>query len=152
MKKSLLLGVLAIAILLLGAVAYASADTVNKAGTGSPLTATDTVTVNATINPRLLLTVTTPDATQTVTFGPVNPGTAYGPQAVTLAVSSNRPYDMTIAKAGDVAIGLATTLANSVANPRANAAPFTDNYSLNVPWTTNPGSYSATVQYTVVQN
>lgn len=152
MKKSLLLGVLAIAILLMGAVAYASADTANVPGSGSPLTATDTVTVNATINPRLLLTVTTPDAGQAVNFGAVVPGTPVGPQTVSLAVSSNRPYDMTIAKVGDAVIGLGTTLANSVANPRGQAVAFTDDYSLNVPWTTDPGAYSATVQYTVVQN
>jgi hypothetical protein len=153
MKKSLLLGVLAIAILLLGAVAYASADTVTVPGSGAPnLTATDTVTVHATINPRLTLTVTTPAAGQAVNFGTVEPGTAVGSQDVTMTVSSNRPYDMTIAKVGDVAIGLGTTLGNSVANPRAQAAAYTDTYSLNVPWTTDPGVYSATVQYTVVQN
>jgi hypothetical protein len=153
MKKSLLMGVLAIAILLMGAVAYASADTVVKAGTGAPnLTATDTVTVNATINPRLTLTVTTPNVGQAVNFGTVEPGTAVGSQDVTMTVSSNRPYNMTIAKVGDAVIGLGTTLANSVANPRSAAANYTDTYSLNVPWTTDPGAYSATVQYTVVQN
>ena len=31
------------------------------------------------------------------------------------------------------------------------AGAFTDNYTLNVPWTTDPGAYSATVAYTVVQ-
>lgn len=152
MKKSLLMGVLAIAILLMGAVAYASADTVAVPGSGSPLTASDTVTVNATINPRLLLTVNTPGAGQTVNFGTVEPGTAVGSQDVTMTVSSNRPYNMTVAKVGDALIGLGTTLGNSVANPRAAAAAYTDTYSLNVPWTTDPGAYSATVQYTVVQN
>lgn len=152
MKKSLLMGVLAIAILLMGAVAYASADTVTVPGGGDPLTASDTVTVNATIDPRLLLTVTTPDDGQAVDFGTVEPGTAVGSQDVTMTVSSNRPYNMTIAKVGDALIGLGTTLGNSVANPRAEAAAYTDTYSLNVPWTTPPGAYSATVQYTVVQN
>jgi hypothetical protein len=152
MKKSLLMGVLAIAILLMGAVAYASADTVTVPGSGVPLTATDTVTVNATIDPRLTLTVTTPHAGQAVNFGTVVPGTPVGPQTVSLAVSSNRPYDMTIAKAGDAVIGLSTTLANSVANARGEDVGFTDDYALDVPWTTDPGAYSATVQYTVVQN
>ena len=153
MKKSLLMGVLAVAILLMGAVAYATADTANITGSGSPRTATDTVTVKATVNPKLLLTVVTPGAAvQTVDFGTVDPGTAYGPQAVNLTVSSNKAYNVSVAKSGDAVIGLTTTLANSSGNSKTASCGYTDNYSLNVPWTTDPGAYTATVQYTVVQN
>ena len=155
MKKSLLLGVLAVAILLMGAVAYATADTVTitKIGSGTTAqTATDTVTVKAAVNPKLVLTVATTNAAQTVDFGSVDPGTAYGPFTQNLTVSSNKTYNITVAKVGDAVIGLTTTLANSSGNAKTSSQAYTDNYSLNVPWATDPGPYTATVQYTVVQN
>ena len=153
MKKSLLLGVLAVAILLMGAVAYATADTVVITGTGgASKTASDTVTVKATVNPKLVLTVATPAASQTVDFGAVDPGTAYGPQAVNLTVQSNKTYNLTVTKVGDAIIGLTTSQGNLVTQPKTASQAYTDNYNLNVPWTTDPGSYTATVQYTVVQN
>jgi len=155
MKKSLILGVLAGAILLASAASYAAADsvTITKVGSGTAAqTATDTVTVKTTINPKLILTVVTPAASQTVDFGTLDPGTVTGVQPVNLTVSSNKTYNVTIAKVGDTTIGLNTTLANSVNNAKTNSQAFTDNYNLSVPWTTDPGTYSATVQYTVVQN
>ena len=155
MKKGLLLVVLAVAIMLVGVVAYANADTVTitKVGSGTAAqTATDTVTVKAAVNPKLVLTVVTPAAAQPVDFGAVDPGTAYGPQAVNLTVQSNKTYNVSIAKAGDATIGLTTSLGGSSGNAKTASQGFTDNYSLNVPWTTDPGSYTATVQYTVVQN
>lgn len=156
MKKSLIFGVLVVAILLVGAVGYAAADsvTVTKVGSGTAAqTATDTVTAKVTINPKLILTVVTPAAAQTVDFGTLDPGTVTGASAVNLTVSSNKAYDIQVAKAGSVALmGLNTTLTNSAANAKTASAAYTDNYSLNVPWTTDPGAYTATVQYTVVQN
>ena len=153
MKRNLILGVLAIAILTLGAVTYANADTAIVYGTGgASKTASDTVTVKATVNPKLTLTVTTPAASQTVDFGSVDPGTAYGPQAVTLTVQSNKTYNITKTLTGAATIGLSTSLANSVNNAKTAGQGYADNYSLNVPWTTDPGSYTATVQYTVIQN
>jgi hypothetical protein len=153
MKKSLILGVLVVAVLLLGAVAYATADTAVITGTGgASKTASDTVTVKATINPKLTLTVVTPAASQTVDFGSVDPGTAYGPTPVTLTVQSNKTYNITKTTTGAAAIGLSTSLGNSVNNGVTAGQLYTDNYSLNVPWTTAPGAYTATVQYSVVQN
>ena len=157
MKKSLLLGILAVVILLVGAVAYANADsvTVTKIGSGTAAqTATDTVHAKVAINPKLILTVVTPANTQTVDFAAVDPGSSSGPQAVTLTVSSNKTYNVSIDKTDPniALIGLATTLANSGPNPATASQLFTDNYSLNVPWTTTPGAYTADVKYTVVQN
>jgi hypothetical protein len=154
MKKSLMLGVLVLAIVMVAGVSSAFADSVTTTGTlvGGHLTSVDTVTVKAAINPKLVLTVVTPAASQTVDFGTLDPGTVTGTQPVSLTVQSNKLYSITVAKAGDTTIGLNTTLANSVNNAKTASQAFTDNYSLNVPWTTDPGSYSATVQYTVVQN
>jgi hypothetical protein len=152
-NRSILLGLIAITILLVGAVTYANADTAIVYGTGSPsLTASSTVTVKAMLNDKLTLTVVTPAASQTVDFGNVDPGTAVGPQAVGLTVQSNRTYDLSKSTVGAAALGLTTSLANSAANARTAGQAFVDNYSINVPWTTAPGARTATVQYTIVQN
>jgi hypothetical protein len=154
-KRALFLAVLAAAILLAGVTSYAAADsvTITKIGSGTAAqTATDTVTAKAAVNPKLILTVVTPNTTQTVDFGAVDPGTAYGPKAVTLTVSSNKLFNITKATSDPTPLGLSTTLANSTGNAKTASQLFTDNYSINVPWTVDPGSYSAsTVQYTVVQ-
>jgi hypothetical protein len=156
MKKSLLLGVLVIAILLLGAVAYANADvysvTKNPGSGVAPQTATDTVTVTGHVNPILILSVTTPAASQTVSFGNVVPGTAYGSQAVNLTVSSNKTYNITPTIVGAAPLGLTTSLAASTNNAKTASQAYTDNYNIAIPWTTDPGDYTATVTYTVVQN
>jgi hypothetical protein len=153
MKKSLLISVLATAILLVGAVAYATADTVVVNGVGSPLEASDTVTVNATVNSMLTLTVTTPDAGQSVDFGAIDPGASSATAQVDLSVQSNRAYDLSVAKTGDAAIGLTTSPIGATGEPATASQAYTDTYQLvNVPWTTTPGAHSATVLYTVTQN
>jgi hypothetical protein len=152
-SKSLILVVLVVVVLLAGAATYATADTAIIYGTGgASKTASDTVTVRATLNPKLTLTVVTPAASQTVDFGAVNPGTAYGPTAVNVTVQSNRPYDVSKVITGAGPINLTTTLGPSSANARTAGQLFVDNYSINVPWTTDPSAYTATVQYTVIQN
>jgi hypothetical protein len=151
-NRTLVLIAITAVLLLAGAATYATADTAIVYGSGSPSTATSTVTVTAVVNPMLTLTVTTPNASQTVNFGSVNPGTSYGPQTVNLTVQSNKTYNITKTVGGDTAIGLTTSLANSSNNARTSGQVYSDNYSINVPWTTSPGNYTATVQYTVVQN
>jgi hypothetical protein len=158
MKKSLMLVVLAVAILLVIGVSSAfAAETTTVVGVGSPKSASDTVFVKASVNAKLVLSVTTPNASQTVDFGTVDPGSAQGPTAVTLAVWSNKPYNVSVTKVNDTVMGLTTTLGNSAGNVKTTVAenatghPFTDNYSLNVPWNVDPGNVFATVLYTVVQ-
>ena len=153
MKKTLLLAVLAVA-LLLGAAAYASAASVTYPGSGSPFsTATGSVTVTATVNPKINLTIVAPDATQTVNFGAVDPGVTSGTKTVSLSVDSNRNFTMTKAITGQNALlGLATSLASGATGVPGAATPFTDNYTITPPFTTAPGVYNAFVQYTVTQN
>jgi hypothetical protein len=158
MKKSLVMSVLVVAILLLGAVAYASADTVSKPGTGSPLTATDTVTVKANVQAKLVMNVTTPAGTQTVDFGTVFPGVAQAAQNVTLNIWSNKTYQLQKDVQNVPAIGLTTSLpVNSAGGVTAfadNAAGtlWTDVYNLNVPYSVAPGAITQTITYTAVQN
>ena len=151
-KRILVVGMLAAAILSLGTVAAHLADvpTVPEAdaATGTDFCA---VRVAAVVNPALSLTVTTPSADQTVEFGSVDPGTTYGPETVTLVVRSNLACVITKAITGAETLGLSTSLADTSASPKTAGGPFSDEYSLAVPWTTPPGDYSATVQYTAIQ-
>lgn len=153
MKKTLLLAVLAVA-LFLGAAAYATAASQTYPGSGSPFsTATGSVTVTATVNPKINLTIVAPDATQTVNFGAVDPGVVVGGKTVSLSVDSNRNFTMTKVVSGQSALlGLSTSLASGATGVKGAGTPFTDNYSINVPFTTDPGVYNAQVQYTVTQN
>jgi len=153
MKRIFVLITLVAIALLAGAVTYAAADTAIINGTGgASKTASDTVTVKATINPKLTLTVVTPAASQTVDFGALDPGTVSTAQTVNLTVQSNRTYNITKSTTGGALIGLATSLGNSTNNARTAGQAYADSYQLTVPWTTDPGAYTATVQYTVTQN
>jgi hypothetical protein len=153
MNRSVILVAIVAITLLTGAVTYATADTAVVNGTGgASKTASDTVTVKATINPKLTVTVATPAAAQTVDFGSLDPGTVTGVQTVNVTVQSNKTYNITKTTTGAAAIGLTTTLADSVNNARTAGQLYTDDYALNVPWTTDPGAYTASVQYTVMQN
>jgi flagellar basal body-associated protein FliL len=148
MKKTLLLAVLAVA-LFLGAVAYATAASQTISGT-SPVSGS--VTVTATVNPKINLTIVSPDATNTVNFGAVDPGVTSGIKTVTLSVDSNKIFSVSKTITGSNAqLGLVTTLANSSGNAKGAAVPFSDNYTITPPFTTDPGTYNAFVQYTVTQ-
>jgi len=145
MKKSVLFGVLIVAMLF-GVVGLASADIVSYTGP-----AQGTVTARANVNPKITLTIDTPDAAQTVDFGAVDPETLYT-DSVDLRVKSNKVYDLTVgAPAGDVAaLGFTNDLA-SVTGEGVGINNYTDNYEITVPFTTAPGNYAVTVQYTATQ-
>ena len=153
MKKTLLLTVIVLA-LLLSAAAFASAASQTYAGSGSPYsTATGSVTVTTTVNPKINLTIVAPDATQTVNFGAIDPGVTVSGKTVSLSVSSNRNFTMTKVITGSSAqLGLVTSLASGATGTKGAGTPFTDNYSATPPFTTDPGVYNALVQYTVTQN
>jgi len=157
MRKQVLFGVLAV-VLLFGLVGLASADTVLYNAAGN--TQTGNVAVTASVNPMITLSITTPAAAQTVAFGPVDPGVSAG-QSVGLLVDSNKMFDLDIAQDtsafGSAGPGELITLTRSLAAgqadvPKGMAIPFTDDYSIDVPWETAPGAYAASVTYTVTQN
>jgi hypothetical protein len=153
MKKGLTLGALLVAVLLLGTT-FAIADTANYVNVLPSKATSGTVTATATVNPKITLAITTPDPSQTVNFGAVDPGIgAPLTKAVSLAVQSNKAFDLTIAKAGTItstgALHFSTNLAaQSGAKP---GAAYNDTYSLQPDWNADAGVYSGTVQYTVTQ-
>lgn len=151
MNKKLVFGALTVA-LVLSATAFATADVVTIDGAGSPLKSAGSVTTKVTINPKLTLSITTPEAAQTVDFSTLDPGTTTAAKNVALNVKSNKVYSVTKVITGQNALmGLSTTLADSAANAKTDGQAFSDDYSLVVPWTTDPGALTANVQYTVSQ-
>lgn len=126
---------------------FAVADTVIHSGTSS---VSGTVTARAVVNPMIRLTITTPHAGQTVNFGTVNPETTHT-NTVTVGVRSNRNFNLTKGITGQVAeMGLSTSLLDQTNRPRG-VENFSDIYTINVPFTTLPGTYTASVTYTATQ-
>jgi len=126
---------------------FAVADTVTTSGAPS---ASGTVTARATVNPMIELTITTPNPGQAVEFGAVNPETSHS-ASVDIRVKSNRTFNLTQVTTGDVAeMGFSTSLLAQM-NQARGVHNFSDTYSINVPYTTLPGNYAASVTYTVTQ-
>lgn len=104
-----------------------------------------------TIFERLFLTITTPDAGQTLDFGGVDPGVTTAAKSVTVKVDSSAGYTITRSIGGSVA-ELGLTVAGSMAGTKpAGTAEYINSFTLDPPWTTDPGNYTANVTYTVVQ-
>ncbi|MBN2840337.1 MAG: hypothetical protein JXP37_05200 [Coriobacteriia bacterium] len=163
MKKAVLLGALA-AVMLFGIVGLAVADPVDYPGSlfapgrWQADNSADPVEVKATVNPKITLTVNTPDDDQSVNFGSVDPGT-YDGKTVTLTVNSNKQFDLTVSETltgfedvGGESITLNRGLADTEDVAKGSAIPFTDNYEIVVPWEIDPGVYSAFVTYSVLQD
>lgn len=153
MKRMAIVASLA-AAMLLSAVAFASADVATYTGAGNPRTASGDVSVTAAVNPKITLTVTTPEAAQTVDFGTQDPGT-YSGKTVNLSVNSNKQFDLVATQDTSAfgGIGLTRSLAGGQNNIGKGASiARSDDYSIDIPWTTDPGAYTATVTYTVTQD
>ncbi|MDZ4063176.1 MAG: hypothetical protein U1E22_00750 [Coriobacteriia bacterium] len=158
MKKLVVVGILIVAVVF-GLVAYASADTVNLVVGGNPLAGSGNVTVRAVVNPRLTVSITTPDAAQTVDFGSLNPGDNPADKNVVILVSSNKAFQIDKAMGStNLAANLSMTMTYPAGLDVANGVKgantsFTDIYHIPaVAWTVDPGTYVDTVTYTVTQN
>jgi len=161
MKKVLFVSVLAVALVLgLATTAIAGPPAVFGPGTAPIDNSSNPVNVRATVNPRVQMTITCPDATQTVDFGTLNPEdtVASGSNDVTILVKSNQNYHLakTIATPSVIsALGISMTYADgssTAGTPSAGGTTYTDSYWIpapGVPWTTTPGDYNTNVTYTV---
>lgn len=156
MKKAVVLALAA--MMLLGVAGAAFADSVAHPGAlvAGKQVASGPVAVKAQVNPKISLTITTPDDPQTVDFGLVDPATTYT-ESVTLAVKSNKAWTMQALESGDAAITDNLTLTAPATVFGANYGlkgewSGTDTYTLNMPWTVEAGvPYTASVLYTVTQ-
>ena len=102
--------------------------------------------------PFISMTITTPDAGQSVAFGAVDPGVATPGANVSLSVNSSLPCTITRAISGSQAqLGLTVAGTATGAKP-AGSAIFKDVFRLLPPWTTAPQvALAASVVYTVTQ-
>lgn len=155
MKRAVVLALAALMVFGVAGAALADVSAEYVGAGGPPLAVSNTtpVTVTATVNPRLTLTITTPDAGQAVAFGNVDPGVDTS-AVVTVSVKSNKGWTASKGVSGDFAlIGLSTTDLSTLTNYGVKGAwDFTDTYTVNPPLTTDPGvPYTADVVYTVTQ-
>lgn len=134
MKKTLLVGAVAIALVLMSV--------------GSAFAA-ETVQVNAEAKQKMVLTV----APLTLNFGQLDPGQAAAAQNVGVLVDSNKDFHVQ-RDSSDVNVGLmGLTFSGMLANqPGAKGlgVSFTDTYDVTIPWGTDPGVLQANVLYTLV--
>jgi hypothetical protein len=100
----------------------------------------------------LTMTITTPDAGQSVDFGTLDPGIASTIETVIVQVDSSGPYTLARTLGGDAtALGLNITGDATGAKPAGNSI-FTDLYQLTPSWTATPSiPLTATVLYTAIQ-
>jgi cytochrome c biogenesis protein CcdA len=129
--------VVAVAAMIFGVVAYASAA-------GAPTSGTGTVGVTASVEAKLTLAVP-----GTVVFGMLDPGTAASPQTVSIEVQSNKTWTGSSTVTGDAVMGLTTALPTFGGNKGEDT--LTDTYNVTVPWTTDPGNLTASVLYSATQ-
>lgn len=157
--------------MVVGVAGAALADTITYPTTPSTppaTTAAGTVNVSASVNPKITLTITTPDtaldgitsaASQTLDFQALEPGETSGALVVGLAVTSNKEFSLIATPslgANWATNGLTlnrTFVDVPVATPHAKGAgvPFVDSYTITVPGDADPTSYTATVLYTATQ-
>jgi hypothetical protein len=138
MKRTIVIALIVVCMVF-GVVAYATAAT------------TDTGTVNVSVTPNAKITLSL--STTTVAFPAIDPGVASAIMPVTVTVSSNKGYDLAKTVTGAAPMGLTTSLAPITlkAGPKG-VTPYTDNYQVTVPWTTDGGTaLAATVKYDVTQ-
>ena len=126
------------------------------AGGTNPSTSVVTLGANGnyaiTAAPFISMTITTPDAGQSVVFGAVDPGVTTPGANVSLSVNSSLPFTITRAISGNQAqLGLTVAGTATGAKP-AGSAIFDDVFRLLPPWTTAPQvALAASVVYTVTQ-
>lgn len=161
MKKAVILTLAALMVLGVGAAAFAG--TANYVSV-PPATALDggPVAVQAKVNPKIDLTVTTPDGAGAAllldwaTVG-LNPGDDPAAKNVSLEIDSNKSFTILVTEnlGPFTAAGLTFTrsLANATPGVKGQNVAFTDTLNFDpVSWNVEPGTYNGSIAYTVVQN
>jgi len=96
--------------------------------------------------PALSLSVSTP----MIDFGTIQPGVQYTRSDVILSINATQPFELRSIAAGDITeLGLTRTL-DTVSGDAVKDGAYVDTIHVLVPWSTGPGTYQATVTYTIV--
>lgn len=161
MKKAVVLALAA--IMVLGVAGAAFAGSLYQEDSTTPISLSGTVNVSAKVNPKLTLTLTTPDGGgSTLLLDWTNGGAGYVPgddpasKNVGITVQSNKDYTITRDVTGMAAITAANlTYTTSLASPTSGSKPgstFTDTIDLGtISYDVADGTYSGTIVYTVAQ-
>ena len=133
-----------------GTITFRTVDKQGRVGTATATTGDYTITPAASY---LALTITTPDAGQSVEFGTIDPDATAGPKVVILEVNSSAPYTVTRTMSGssdELGLSISGSVATGV-HP-AGFATYQDRYSLSPSYSATPEvPLTANVLYTVVQ-
>ena len=146
MKKTLLVAVAVLAIVL-GTVTYALADT--KTGAGDPRATSHDVSVTASVNPKLLLTIA--DASHSHDFGSFEPdGAAPADWGFTVTIASNKTYNLTAAwsTAGNAAWHF--HFADVTGGGKTSGQSYPASIGFTPDWNTE-GSYAETLRFSATQ-
>lgn len=160
MKKALLIGVL-VAVIVLGATGLAAANTVTYGPATTPVSnGASPVVVQATINAKVQMSITTTGGAQTLDFGTLDPGSSTGTDTVVIQVNSNKSWTMDKALSNPGILGslnmttkyaAGSNILGGATAPSASGTTVTDEFKINgVPWNTAPGAYTTNVTYTVI--
>lgn len=85
-----------------------------------------------------------------IDFGAVDPGSSHDSGPITITINASEPFDLTKSIGGSTAsIGLTSDLGDRLNQP-SGPTTFLDRFRIDVPWSTDPGPYTATVTYTIV--
>lgn len=103
-------------------------------------------------SPYIVMTVETPGDLQAVDFGTVDPGVTSAGQLVRVTVDSSADFTISRGLTGQfVEMGLGYPLLPT--GPQlAGVRVFDDVLTVTPPWVADPGTYTAQIQYTAVQN
>jgi hypothetical protein len=89
-------------------------------------------------------------STKNIDFGAVDPGTTHDSGPVNITINSSEPFDLTKSLSGSItALGLTSELVDRFNQP-SGPSVFIDRFRIDVPWSVDPGPYTATVTYTIV--
>ena len=157
MRKALVIGVAC--VLLFAAATFAFADMQTYSNVAGSKTASGSVTATVTVNPKITLEITTPDASQTVDFGALDPGATLT-KNVDIRVSSNKTFTLDAVEVGGgtifdpVNLGWKRTMTTQQTGVKGDFAAnvFQDQLTVAPAFTADAGTYSGTIQYTVTQN
>jgi hypothetical protein len=144
MKKTVSVGI-ALIVIILGIVAYASAATVE--GTGDPRTASHNLTVSANVRPKLSLEL----SAESMSFTDIDPDAAPSSQALIATVRSNKIYSLTHDWTTTDA-SLTDDFNDLFSQPRTPGASHGVNVTFTPAWSMDPSStISGTLQFTATQ-
>jgi hypothetical protein len=144
MKRTLVVAAAVLAIIL-AIVAYAGATPSD--GTGTPRTASHSLTVNANVAPKLSLEL----SAASMSFPDIDPDAAPSSQALVATVRSNKIYSLTHSWTTPAA-SLADDFDNLSNQPRTSGANHGVNITFTPAWSMDPDvGISGTLQFTATQ-